>query len=392
MKGQSFTLRSKEEAHDYRYFPEPDLMPLVISEEWIEGIRATLPELPREKKQRYINELGLPEYDATMISGSVADDKDVDFMMNALLAALYDRTVDTESVSYYESCEPIRSAIRKKTDSGMVAKVNEIMCPDYKYVSHKMLNSIPADLSIKAEKFYDQLFEKTNDGVLIILGDVEPNIIKKAMMSYAGCFATTDIAFRKPLVRYLPASGCSTYTTEGDRNSVDIVMSVPLALTADNFMAVEVAVAVLKKHLSEAIADTGMYLDMSHECRIYPNERVNFHISLNEVPQDGFASGVTHAGPIEAMNIVRSVLSGEYGLKITKEDVEAFKGQIKTGLDMEMKVPFYWLNVISRRHLAGKDFTTGYEARIKSVTVERVKSIISKLDEGTRVEYIVSRK
>ena len=169
-------------------------------------------------------------------------------------------------------------------------------------------------------------------------------------------------------------------------------MSVPLALTADNFMAVEVAVAVLKKHLSEAIADTGMYLDMSHECRIYPNERVNFHISLNEVPQDGFASGVTHAGPIEAMNIVRSVLSGEYGLKITKEDVEAFKGQIKTGLDMEMKVPFYWLNVISRRHLAGKDFTTGYEARIKSVTVERVKSIISKLDEGTRVEYIVSRK
>ena len=254
-----------------------------------------------------------------------------------------------------------------------------------------MLDSIPSDLSHKAEKFYSQLFEKTNDGVLILLGDVDPNVMKKTMMSYAGCFVTTNVAFRKPLVRYMPASGWSTYTVEGDRNSVDISMSVPLALTADNFMAAEVAVMVLKKHLSEAIADTGMYLEMSHECRIYPNERINFHISLNEVSQDGFASGTVHTGPIEAMKIVRSVLSGEYGLEVTKEDVDAFKGQIKTGLDMEMKIPFYWLNVISRRHLAGKDFTTSYEARIKSVTVDRVKDILSRLDEGTRVEYIVSR-
>lgn len=327
----------------------------------------------------------------TMINGSIADDKDVGFMMNALLAALYDRVVDAEAVAYYESSEPLRSALRSNSDSRMVAKVNEIMCPDYKYVSHKMLDSIPSDLSLKAEKFYRQLFEKTNDGVLILLGDVEPNVIKKIMMSYAGCFATTNVAFRKPLVRYLPASGWSTYTVEGDRNSVDISMSVPLALTADNFMAAEVAVMVLKKHLSEAIADTGMYLEMLHECRIYPNERINFHISLNEVSQSGFALGTTHTGPIEAINIVRSVLSGEYGLEVTKEDVDAFKDQIKTGLDMEMKIPFYWLNVISRRHLAGKDFTTSYEARIKSVTVERVRDILSKLDEGTRVEYIVSK-
>ena len=327
----------------------------------------------------------------TMISGYVSDDKEVGFMMNALLAALYDRIADPEAVAYYESCEPLRSAMRENTSSRMVAKVNEIMCPDYKYISHKMLDSIPSDLSLKAEKFYRQLLEKTNDGVLILLGDVEPNIIKKTMMSYAGCFVTTNVAFRKPLVRYLPASGWSTYTVEGDRNSVDISMSVPLALTADNFMAAEVAVMVLKKHLSEAIADTGMYLEMSHECRIYPNERINFHLSLNEVSQDGFASGATHTGPIEAMNIVRSVLSGEYGLEVTKEDVDAFKDQVKTGLDMEMKIPFYWLNVISRRHLAGKDFTTSYEARIKSVTVDRVKDILSRLDEGTRVEYIVSR-
>ena len=92
-----------------------------------------------------------------------------------------------------------------------------------------------------------------------------------------------------------------------------------------------------------------------------------------------------------ALAVVRSVLSGVGGYEVSKEDVEAFKSQIKTGLEMEMKVPFYWLNVISRRHLAGKDFTANYDARIKAVTVDKVKAVLSGLNAGARVEYIVSR-
>ena len=95
---------------------------------------------------------------------------------------------------------------------------------------------------------------------------------------------------------------------------------------------------------------------------------------------------------MEALAIVRSVLSGVGGVDVRKEDVEAFKTRLKTGLDNDMKDPFYWLNVISRRHLAGKDFTTNHEARIKSVNVDKVKAVLSSLNEGTRVEYIVSRR
>ena len=60
------SMRGKEDAHDYRYFPEPDLMPLEISREWVEEIRAKMPELPSQKRQRYMD-LGLSEYDATVI-------------------------------------------------------------------------------------------------------------------------------------------------------------------------------------------------------------------------------------------------------------------------------------------------------------------------------------
>ncbi|MBQ3607286.1 MAG: hypothetical protein II991_03215 [Bacteroidales bacterium] len=328
---------------------------------------------------------------ATMISGH-ADDDDLDFMMNALLSVLYARTADEDAAIYYESCEPLRHALRMNSNSQMVSKVNEIMCPDYKYVSYKMMDHLSPDLSERAEGLFSSISQQTNNGVLVLVGDVEPVALRKKLMAYAGQFKSTDVAFRKPLVRYQPASGWSTYTVEGDRNSVDISLSVPLPLTADNYMAAEVAAMVLKKHLSDAIADTGMYLDIIHECRIYPNERINFHLSLNEISEFGFSSGTTHSGSIEALNIVRSVLSGTKGLDVSKEEVEAFKGQIKAGIEMEMKEPFYWLNVISRRHLAGKDFTTNYDARIKSVTVDKVKAIIAKLNEGTRVEYIVSEK
>ena len=60
------SMRGKEDAHDYRYFPEPDLMPLEISQEWIDRIKATMPELPEQKRQRYMD-LGLSEYDASVI-------------------------------------------------------------------------------------------------------------------------------------------------------------------------------------------------------------------------------------------------------------------------------------------------------------------------------------
>ena len=60
------SMRGKEDAHDYRYFPEPDLMPLEISREWVEDIRKTMPELPEAKRQRYMG-LGLSEYDASVI-------------------------------------------------------------------------------------------------------------------------------------------------------------------------------------------------------------------------------------------------------------------------------------------------------------------------------------
>lgn len=69
-RGITVYMRPKEKAADYRFFPDPDLLPVVVDEEWVESIRKRLPELPGEKRERYINEYGLPLYDAEVLSSS----------------------------------------------------------------------------------------------------------------------------------------------------------------------------------------------------------------------------------------------------------------------------------------------------------------------------------
>ena len=71
-QGRTEAMRSKEQAHDYRYFPEPDLLPLIVSEAWQEEIRKTIPELPEAKRHRFMTQYGLSEYDADVLTQTQA--------------------------------------------------------------------------------------------------------------------------------------------------------------------------------------------------------------------------------------------------------------------------------------------------------------------------------
>ena len=83
-------MRSKEEAHDYRYFPDPDLLPLEFSEAYVDALKAELPELPDEKKARFIADFGLSPYDASVL---VAERESADFF-ETVLDGLADKTRD----------------------------------------------------------------------------------------------------------------------------------------------------------------------------------------------------------------------------------------------------------------------------------------------------------
>jgi aspartyl-tRNA(Asn)/glutamyl-tRNA(Gln) amidotransferase subunit B len=79
-RGETRSMRSKEDAHDYRYFPDPDLLPLVLEEDWVAALKASLPELPDAKRARFIREYGLPAYDASVL---IAERATADFFETA---------------------------------------------------------------------------------------------------------------------------------------------------------------------------------------------------------------------------------------------------------------------------------------------------------------------
>jgi len=130
------SMRGKEDAHDYRYFPEPDLMPLEISREWVEDIRKTMPELPEQKRQRYMS-LGLSEYDAGVIVEQMASalffDKvlelganpktAVNFMMGEIAAYLKENKVEIDETKLTpENLAELISLIEKGTISNNIGK------------------------------------------------------------------------------------------------------------------------------------------------------------------------------------------------------------------------------------------------------------------------------
>jgi aspartyl-tRNA(Asn)/glutamyl-tRNA(Gln) amidotransferase subunit B len=136
-QGITISMRGKEEAHDYRYFPDPDLVPLRIDEAWIEGIRKTLPELPTEKRERFVREYQIPEYDAEILTSTktlanyyedcvkrFAEPKTVsNWIMVELLRELKrdEREIDQCPVTPEHLAEML-SMIKEGTISGKIAK------------------------------------------------------------------------------------------------------------------------------------------------------------------------------------------------------------------------------------------------------------------------------
>jgi aspartyl-tRNA(Asn)/glutamyl-tRNA(Gln) amidotransferase subunit B len=135
--GETRTMRSKEDAHDYRYFPDPDLLPLIFTQEFVDTIKATLPELPDDKKARYIKDMGLSAYDASVLVDDQATTKFFETVAakhnpklasNWITAELFGRLnkaglaidaspVDTEKLS------GLLTLIENNTISGKIAKV-----------------------------------------------------------------------------------------------------------------------------------------------------------------------------------------------------------------------------------------------------------------------------
>ncbi|OFW88250.1 MAG: aspartyl/glutamyl-tRNA amidotransferase subunit B [Alphaproteobacteria bacterium RIFCSPHIGHO2_02_FULL_46_13] len=187
VKGETRSMRSKEEAHDYRYFPDPDLLPLVITQDYVDAIKATLPELPDQKKHRFMSDFGLSAYDSSVLIAeraradyyeAVAKGHDpklaANWVINELLGALNKdgKNLDESPVSA-EQLGGLIALISDNTISGKIAKdvFAEMMATGKEaatIVEEKGLRQITDTGAI--EKIVDEVIAENPDNVAAYRG------------------------------------------------------------------------------------------------------------------------------------------------------------------------------------------------------------------------------
>ena len=184
-KNETRSMRSKEDAHDYRYFPDPDLLPLEVSDEFIEKLKSEIPELPDDKKKRFIDEFKISDYEATIlvsdieiakyfeeVVANISDNSDIKLAVNwitgELFALLNDKGLEiSQSPISAKNLAKLINLIKDGTISGKIAKsifedmVNGDLDPQ-KIVEEKGLKqeSDPKALEVLIEKIINENREK----------------------------------------------------------------------------------------------------------------------------------------------------------------------------------------------------------------------------------------
>ena len=328
---------------------------------------------------------------STFVNGTVPEEN-IRLWLRSLLALANERELDKDACEEYMQNEQLRLAVLGGSMDDRKAVMDSLMCPDYKYSPVKSRGKLNEAFFEKAARFYEDRFSRMNDGVLVLVGDMDENVLKKELLACVGLFRTEKSAFYRPSVSYQPVSGWSTNVVEGKENSVYITLSVPMTLTTENKMASSIAALVLEGSLSKAIESTGMYVEVYYNTLVNPQERFNVMISLKEASPEGFALGVESNDALGALDIVRAALRSMESTEVTDAAVKAYKEWLKNDIAHKMKSPQYWINAISMRQLEGKDFTTDYKARIDAVTTAKVKQILTSLNNASKVEYIIRTK
>jgi hypothetical protein len=327
----------------------------------------------------------------TMISGEAPEER-MHLLLRSLLAVVNERKGNDEAFRYYKESENLRLEHAGEDFVRRMAVIDSLMCPDYRYSSYKTAGNISSGFQEKAEAFFNEVFAKTGDGALVLVGNMDEEKLKKILLEYVGGFRTTDTAFRRPVVRYHPVSGWSTYTVDGDVNSIEVAVSARMPISAENYIAAHLSAEVLERRLVAELGNSGMHAEVSYNCRMYPEERLNVYITVSEASHDGFKAGMEAKTPIEVLGMVRSVLMDLHCMEVSEDVLKICKAQLKSEIATEMQDPRYWVDAIVLRYLDGKDLSTGYASKVDAVTPVKVQSVLKMLDDGSKIEYVTTRK
>lgn len=310
----------------------------------------------------------------TVITGHV-EDRNAKLLMGALLAVANESRPDTLEMDYYSRCERLKLDLHFQHD--VKAAIDSQMCPGYKYSSYKSALGVREETFVKAQKLFSSMTSKMNDGLLVIVGDMDEMELKRLLQYYVGGFKVKNVASRRPSLEYHPVSGWSAYNVEGEKDAAAVVITAPIAMTSANHFATEIVAVMIDRRLKNTFELKGIPVSLSLARNIYPDERFSIMIELS-----GKSS-------VEDITTLYKILSDA---EITAEEMTSCKEYLKKSYALQSETASYWLRVIPLRHQEGKDFTTGAAAKIDAVTLQELQNVLNALDKGAGIEYITTKK
>ena len=317
-----------------------------------------------------------------IVRGEVSD-RNIPLLMKSLLAVVNERTLDTAACSYYFKSENLRLNHVKNSQS-VPAAIDSLFCKDYIYSSYKSAGHLYEDTMDKAAQLWDEASSRMNDGVLVLVGDMDETALKKILLQYAGGFRTRESASLRTGKTYQMVSGSTAYTAAGEDETVVVAMSTRLPMTMENHIAARLASKELEHQLAERLAPCGMVVRLSSSLTLYPEDRYNVMLSVR--PAEG------RKMPEDALELIRAAL-GSLAIGLPEGNhLKAYKDDLKHSYGLSLQEPEYWVAAMTRRYVDGKDFTTGFPAKTDAVTSEKVKDVIAALQKGGRIEYVIKNR
>lgn len=313
-------------------------------------------------------------------------------MMTALKAVANERSVNSKTYDYVSRCLGIWLESRKDRLGDRLEAIDTLMCPSCAYSTVKSVRNLSPDLPERAAIFFDSQFSRMNDGALVIVGDMEETAMKRFLMENLHGFRTSDTPSENVRLPYRPISGWSTYTKDGKANSVEVVMSAPLVSSTENFMAARAAGLLVKWAAMYAFAGTTTNVRVLYETMMYPQERFNMAISLTNGDPETYAAGAKELTSFEMLHIVRDVLSELADNAIDAAGLDVCRTALKNIVTSYQNDPQYIMEMAVMRFNFGKDLNTKVLEKIDRVTAEKIRTIISNLESGSRIEYLITEK
>lgn len=317
-------------------------------------------------------------------------------LMQALLRLADSREPDAEAFAIYRQEDALRRDREVNSPRDVNSIMDDILRPDFFYPERKQLACLSKDLPARAEQYFESLFDKAGDGVLLLMGDLEEEALKKELLRTLGAFRTDKRISSRPRVESRFATGTVSRTEEsaagvigGSEIGVNVVRSAALPYKLESYLSFQVACMLIRQRIAGALAEQGAWAEVSDRLELFPSERVSVYINCHPCPENGLPAGIRPGDTGALLDAVRSVTRRLDELEVSEAEVRAAKATLLKELELRYNQPETLMEDVLIRYSEGRDLITDYKGAVQRISVAGVREILDILSEGGEVEYTI---